>query len=117
MAPVGEAVSRITVDGRRFTLTPDGAHGWLVADEAGLPLGVLNRVERDETRTSMRYRNGRAYSGTIRKVTAVYWVARMPGTVPGRVLESRAAAIRWLRNPPAWWVEQQKPAEREADHA
>jgi hypothetical protein len=95
---------KVTVDAKPFTLTPAGSNSWDLSLD-GSALGTLVRTERDEVRQTMQYRNGRAYSGTISKVTAVYWLACLPGHSRGRLSESRAAAIRWLRDPPAWWVE------------
>ena len=101
---------RITVDGRRFTLTPTGDDTWDLADADGKALGSVKRIKREETRSTVQYHNGRAYSGTIRKVTAVYWRVSLPLGTKGRLLESRAAAVRWLRDPPAWWVAETGPA-------
>lgn len=101
---------KVKVDGRSFALTPAGEERWELALDSQ-PLGTIERCERNEVRQTMQYRNGRAYSGTIRKVTAVYWKARLPGLAPGHLCDTRAAAIRWLRNPPAWWVRKAEQAE------
>lgn len=98
---------RVTVDGRRFTLTEVEANLWSLATSEGAALGNLRRFVRYETRTTMQYRNGRPHSGAIRKVEATYWSARLPGRDRGRIHESRAAAIRWLLAPPAWWLAEQ----------
>lgn len=103
---------RVTVDGRRFILTDVEANLWSLVTSEGVTLGSLRRFVRYETRTTTQYRNGRARSGSIRKVAATYWSARLPGRDTGRIHKSRAAAVRWLLAPPAWWL-----AEQEARHA
>lgn len=71
------------------TTHPKGGDAWTVTSD-GAPAGVLRRWERDEVRMTLT-----PSSGSIRKVRSTKWSWYPSATDPGRVFDSRAAALRW----------------------